>query len=321
VPSASALAPPKLRVSDAELVRAAQSGEVEQLGRLLSRHQASMRAVALAILGHGPAAEDAVQDACLIALRRIGQVRDPAAGGAWLRMLVRNACRRQLRGKSAIPVSDPAVLVRPATDLDPAEILDRQANRDWIWTAIGRLSPTLQLPVLLRYFTDFTTYDEIAALCGVPVGTIRSRLSQARSKLATALLSTASRPYDDINGRADQRRLEAEATLRAAYAHDLAGALAESWLPDVEMIWPTGRRTIGYQALVGGLDRDLTAGVQHHLRAVVAGPNHIVWDDQLQNPADDPDHCPPSVAWVLHLEAGRVRHVRFHHQPRETAAA
>ncbi len=52
-----------------------------------------MRAVAMSLLGYGPDAEDVVQDAALTALRRIGDVRDPAAVGAWLRAVVRNAAR------------------------------------------------------------------------------------------------------------------------------------------------------------------------------------------------------------------------------------
>ncbi|MET1071421.1 MAG: sigma factor, partial [Umezawaea sp.] len=66
-------------VSDVELVRAAQSGEVAALGTLLARHRAGMRAVALGVLGYGPDADDAVQDASLAALSGIGDLRDPAA--------------------------------------------------------------------------------------------------------------------------------------------------------------------------------------------------------------------------------------------------
>lgn len=84
-------------LSDAELARAAQSGDAGALGALIVRHQAGMRAVALSLLGPGPDGEDAVQDAVLVALWRIGDVRNPEAVGAWLWMIVRNACRDRLR--------------------------------------------------------------------------------------------------------------------------------------------------------------------------------------------------------------------------------
>ncbi|MFD3440332.1 RNA polymerase sigma factor [Streptomyces sp. NPDC058685] len=62
-----------------------------------------MRAVALGLLGYGPDAEDVVQDAALTALRRIGDVRDPAAVGAWLRAVVRNGARTRLRATRETP--------------------------------------------------------------------------------------------------------------------------------------------------------------------------------------------------------------------------
>jgi RNA polymerase sigma-70 factor (ECF subfamily) len=52
--------------------------------------------------------------------------------------------------------------------------------RDWVWHAIEELSPNLRLVTMLRYFTEVTAYEHIAELCAVPVGTVRSRLSQAR---------------------------------------------------------------------------------------------------------------------------------------------
>ena len=64
-------------LTDAELTHAAQAGNIGSLGLLLERHRASMQAVALSLLGYGPEAQDAVQDAMLIALHRIGEVREP----------------------------------------------------------------------------------------------------------------------------------------------------------------------------------------------------------------------------------------------------
>jgi RNA polymerase sigma factor (sigma-70 family) len=126
--------------ADVELVRSAQSGEVGGLGLLLARHRGPMYAVALSILGPGSDAEDVVQDACLTALRRIGDVRDPEAVGSWLRALVRNGCRMRLRARTAVPVADVQVLARLPTEPDPAELLERSVSRDWLWAALEKLS-------------------------------------------------------------------------------------------------------------------------------------------------------------------------------------
>ena len=66
-------------LSDAELTRAAQAGDAGSLGVLLARHEAGMRAVALGMIGYGPDTDDVVQDAALVAVRRITDVRNPAA--------------------------------------------------------------------------------------------------------------------------------------------------------------------------------------------------------------------------------------------------
>ncbi|MFE4291175.1 RNA polymerase sigma factor [Streptomyces sp. NPDC056647] len=180
-------------IEDAVLTRAAQAGDVTALGLLLERHRAGMRAVALSVLGPGPDVDDVVQDAAVTALRRVGDVRDPAAVGAWLRMIVRNAARSLLRG--SVPVQPIDDLHLPSTDAGPERWLEQHALRDWIWEAVEELSPALRLPLVLRHFsTGVTSYERIADACGVPVGTVRSRLSQGRSKLASALAATADAP-------------------------------------------------------------------------------------------------------------------------------
>jgi RNA polymerase sigma factor (sigma-70 family) len=119
--------------SDADLVRGAQSGDAAALGVLLRQHEAGMRAVALAILGHGPDAEDAVQDAMVVALGRIGEVRDPSSAGAWLRAIVRNNCRMVLRGRRPAG-PDTLTLTVPG----PEEALEQTALRDWVWAGHRR---------------------------------------------------------------------------------------------------------------------------------------------------------------------------------------
>nr|WSY57290.1 sigma-70 family RNA polymerase sigma factor [Streptomyces sp. NBC_00886] len=200
---------------DASLTRAAQAGEVAAVGLLLERHRAGMRAVALSILGPGADADDVMQDAALTALRRIGDVRDPGAVGAWLRMIVRNASRLVLRDSAVVrPVDE---LPLPSTQVGPEQWLERNALRDWVWEALEELSPNLRMPLLLRYFaTGSTSYEQIADVCGIPVGTVRSRLSRGRAKMADALAATADAPHADAEQRVRAGRVEARELLAAA---------------------------------------------------------------------------------------------------------
>ncbi|WP_428957127.1 RNA polymerase sigma factor [Streptomyces sp. cg35] len=200
---------------DEALTLAAQRGEVAALAQLLERHRPGMRAVALSVLGPGPDVDDVLQEAALVALRRIGDVRNPAVVGPWLRMVVRNAGRAVLRDARRIePVAEVPAPPRSAT---PEQVLDRHAMRDWIWNAVEALSPALQLPVVLRYFSlRLTSNQQIARACGIPVGTVRSRLSQARAQLARTLEATAEAAHEEARGPTRASWAEARETLAAA---------------------------------------------------------------------------------------------------------
>jgi len=304
-------------LSDPELVLSTRSGDATSLAVLLERHRAGMRAVAFSLLGYGPDAEDAVQDAMLVAVRRIGEVRDPAAIGPWLRAVVRNNCRMLARAARPAPLGDWEALRLPAREPTPEELLERRAHRDWVWHALGELSEPVRLVTLLRYFSEVSSYEQIAALCAVPVGTVRSRLNQGRGKLAAALRATADSAHDDIAVLTAARRRDAEETLAAARRGEFERVAREAWWPDLTAILPSGQRVDdGLTVLLRGMDADLSHGVRQRIRHVVAGSDVTIWEADLISPADDPQHCPPAVVWLQHLRAGRVRQLRlFHPRP------
>jgi RNA polymerase sigma factor (sigma-70 family) len=301
-------------LSDSELVRAARAGDATSLAVLLERHRAGMYAVVLGVLGYRPDAEDAVQDAMVVAMGRIDEVRDPAAIDAWLRMVVRNNCRMRLRAPLAVPMGDIEALALPAGEPTPDELVERRAHRDWIWHAVGELSEPVRLVMLLRYFSEVSSYEQIAALCGVPVGTVRSRLNQGRHKLAAALRDTANAAHDDIAALTEARRREAEETLVAAERGEFERVVRDAWWPDLEAVTPDGQHVgEGWNLLLRGMDGDLSRGVRQRITNVVASRDVMIWEADLISPPDDPTACPPSVVWLQHLRDGRVRRLRLFH--------
>jgi RNA polymerase sigma-70 factor (ECF subfamily) len=304
--------------TDADLVRAAQAGDVGSLGSLLTRHRPGQLAVAYGILGARPDAEDAVQEAALVALRRIGDLRDPEAAGAWLRMIVRNACRMRLRVPTDVALDEQVAATVPSAEPDPAELLEQHAARDWVWHALDELSPSLRLVVMLRHFTGVTAYQDIADVCGVPIGTVRSRLSEARRKLAEALLATADAAHDDVTALTAARRRTAEETFAAAHRGQFGAVLADHWSPTVESIWPRGVRATGLDFLVRGMDHDLADGVGHRLTNVLASRDLDIWEFDLVSPPENPSHCPPGAVWVQQRAGGRVQRARLFHTRRPT---
>ncbi|MEU2657217.1 sigma-70 family RNA polymerase sigma factor [Streptomyces sp. NPDC007325] len=292
-------------LTDAELTRRAQAGESGALGLLLARHQAPMKAVALSLLGTGPDADDAVQDAVLTALSRIGDVRDPEAVGAWLRAIVRNNARMRLRATRERPGLPELTSYGP----HPEQVVEQHALRDWIWTGLEKLPPHLRLVLMLRHFSTITSYAEIAEVCEVPVGTVRSRLSQARAAMARALTAEADRTYDNASAITAESRYEAVATLKAAERGPLPREIADLWPRESELVGILSRPGVRLHP-TPVLREVLDAGVRQHLRHVVASRSIAIWEMDVTNPADKPDPCPPTLTWLMFREDRRVRRLR-----------
>jgi hypothetical protein len=234
---------------------------------------------------------------------------------------VRNGCRMYLRSTIPIPVPDITSVLPPERARDPAALFDQYGLRDWVWCAIEELSPALRLVTILRYFTDITAYDQMAEVCGVPIGTVRSRLNQARSKLYEALLRTADLAHDDLTVLTRSHRREAQEMLDAAPRGRFDVALATHWNPALEVTWPQGKRTKGFDYLIEVMDRDLGDGVRQRLTNVVASRDVVIWETDLISPPEDPFHCPPALAWVQFIHDGRVSRLRmFHPRPKARAA-
>jgi RNA polymerase sigma-70 factor (ECF subfamily) len=272
-----------------------------------------MQAVALSLLGYGLEAQDAVQDAMLIALHRIGEVREPNAAGSWLRTLTRNSCLMRLRTSQREVVDEDLLLALPADTPSPEQALDRHALRDWIWRALEELSEPLRLVVLLRYFSGVSAYSQIAALLGIPVGTVRSRLSEAKRKLGAALLATASIAHDDVTLLTSRRRREIADLFTAAEHGQVSGAFADIWAYDLELIGPQGQTSRSRETLMRIMESDLEAGVRQRVVEVTANEQFTIIESNLLSPPWDPQHCPTGVVWLLTLHDHRVRRVRLFH--------
>jgi RNA polymerase sigma-70 factor (ECF subfamily) len=299
--------------SDADLVRDARSGDAASLGLLLDHHRAGMRAVAISLLGWGPDADDVVQDAMLVALRRLGDLRDAAAAGPWLKAITRNVARMRLRSAGREVALGPHLPDPPSSGLTPEQVVDGHALRDWVWAAVETLTEPLQVVVLLRYFSDTTSYDQIAAACEVPVGTVRSRLHEARRQLTGHLLAASTAAHADVGARTAGRRREVEDLLGSAHRGEFRPTLAALAGPDLLLIGPQGQRARGYDLLVSIMDSDLAAGVRQRPVRVTAGRHVTILECDFVNPAWDPWHCPPGVLWLMRLDGGRIDQIRLYH--------
>jgi RNA polymerase sigma-70 factor (ECF subfamily) len=299
-----------------QIVHAAQQGDQQSLALLLEHHYAGMLAVATHLLGHRPDAEDACQDAAITALARIGELRDASAVRSWLHAIVRNNCRTLLRARKPIPVGTAGEDLRASELDDPVARIERSAQRDWIWHGLRQLSPTLQPVAMLRYFTEHNSYEHIAALCGVPVGTVRSRLSEVRRQLTLTLPRVRDDRHQDASTLTAERRDEAAAILSAVANGVPLRTLDGRWSDDLVMRWPNGSRSTGLGSVFAVMGTDYDGGVRYRLVNVVAGPGITIWENEFVNPPEDPEHCPPAGTWLLRDKAGLVGEVRLIHAAR-----
>lgn len=297
--------------TDAELVASARAGDAAALGVLLERHRPRLFATALAILGFRADAEDVVQESFVIALQRIGDVRDPAAIGAWLQMIVRRAClalRRRRRGEVFTDIMHD----RADDRVSPQERIEQLELHDWVWGTLAELPEPLRVTVMLRYFGSFESYEELAAILGVPIGTVRSRLSEGKRKLAEALLARAGLVDDDQRRRSRERgRLWADAFAEIFRRGDSTEFIAR-FEPDLMVGWSNGKQARGREHLAAEIEGDLDAGVRIEVVKVLASDGVSIVEGRFVNPVESPTHCPPGIALVLFEPRERATGIRMH---------
>ena len=193
--------------------------------------------------------------------------------------------------------------------------MERGALRDWVWTALERLPEPQRVAVMLRYFLTATSYSAIAEICDVPVGTVRSRLNAARARLADELLAAAAAAHTDRETVREWSRAAGAAML--AFQHSGDQALLESaFSTQVAFRMADGVERRGRANLATGLARDFEAGVTARPLRVVPGEHVAIAELLLENPHDQPLHCPPAVTQVHYHDAGRTYRLVSHYAPR-----
>ncbi|RQW99427.1 RNA polymerase subunit sigma-70 [Micromonospora inaquosa] len=171
---------------DGELWQRARQGEAECFGVLFDRHGGAVRAFCARRTGSIDAADDLVSIVFLEAWRRRGEV-ELVDGNAlpWLygiaRRTIQHRWRTAVRHRRALERLAPASAT-PDHAEEVAGRLDDERHLARLRAALERLRPP-DRDVLLLCVWQGLTYAEAAVALGVPVGTVRSRLSRARSRL------------------------------------------------------------------------------------------------------------------------------------------
>jgi len=297
-------------VGDATLVALARAGEIEAFAGLLERHRTSLYATAVPLLRNREDAMDAVQETYLTALGRLGTLRDPAAAAGWLHAILRNVCLMQLR-RSRRETAWEAVEL-PTDEPGPADMVDRQALRDWVWSALDSLTPDDRITVMLRYFSRCTSYQDIAAVTAVPIGTVRSRLHRARSQLASALRLTVDGTNLSQASTEAARRTQWEHFYAEVHQTPIARTYRDVYASRVH-VRDTGNSWLGVTAWSEHEREAIELGVRARIAGLAASRDTTILEIDFLNPAGADDHCPPRSTFVHRLEAGRSHRLDIHY--------
>jgi RNA polymerase sigma-70 factor, ECF subfamily len=163
---------------DTDLIRRTLSGDMNAFGILIARYERSMFIVSRCILRDRQLAEDATQDAFLAAFRALPTLKNAAAFGAWLAMIVRRRSQELSRARPRlVPLRNDLPEPRaPALDFAPDRLL----------AALLQLPETEHQALLLRHFENLD-FAAIARITGESTSTVSKRISRGHARLRELL--------------------------------------------------------------------------------------------------------------------------------------
>ncbi|HTW16206.1 MAG TPA: RNA polymerase sigma factor SigM [Nocardioides sp.] len=211
--------------TDADLLAAHVAGDTSAFGVLFARHRDRLWAVAVRTMGNPEDAADGLQDGMIAAYRRAGSFRGDAAVTTWLHRVVVNACLDRLRAAKvrrteALPddleeYAGRGSMVTSVTESgsdagDPADLSVRAERRRAVLAALALL-PAEQRAALVLVDMEGYSVAEVAQMLDCPEGTVKSRCSRGRTRLA-ALLGALAPRVDE--GHTPSRNPRAAAAVR-----------------------------------------------------------------------------------------------------------
>src|SRR5262245_12693619 len=172
---------------DHMLIQRFLAGEEEAFERLVERYYQRIDRLAQQVVRHPMAAEDIAQEVFLRAYRGLPRFRGEASFYSWLYRIAINLCLNYLR-RQANQVStaqNPDASTLSVTD-DPSVVLEAQERERLIRKAIDTLPSHYRIAIILRDLEGLS-YQEIADILSVPLGTVKSRINFGKRLLRNTL--------------------------------------------------------------------------------------------------------------------------------------
>jgi RNA polymerase sigma-70 factor, ECF subfamily len=173
------------------LIARAQAGDVRAFEALIAAHAGQVRRFARAFSSSEPDADDLAQEALLKVFRSLRLYRRESAFSTWLYAVVRNAFLDFAKSRAVRERSREASLDEAQAEELPGGAradahLEQEELRRRVWRALRQVSLEYRTALVL-FDIEGRSYEEVAAVEEVPVGTIKSRLSRGRAQLRKLL--------------------------------------------------------------------------------------------------------------------------------------
>lgn len=179
-------------MTEQELVRAAAGGDTEAFARLVRTYENKIYSLAFRMCGSADDASDIAQEVFLAAWRGLPSFRGDSGFATWLYRLTSNAAidylRRQKKQRGDMSLDDEELgLDAVDTGPGPQDAAERTEVRSVVAAGLQELSEGHRQVLVLREIQGLS-YEEIADVLEVDLGTVKSRISRARSALRKILL-------------------------------------------------------------------------------------------------------------------------------------
>jgi RNA polymerase sigma-70 factor, ECF subfamily len=176
---------------DAELVAASKAGDQDAFAQLVQRHQRRVFNLVFRILQHYEEANEVTQETFFAAWQGLPAFRGDARFSTWLYRIAYNCCVKQLEQRKRddalqTAVQGQQVLQEESCDERAAEKLEMRERQILVRKHLSLLPAKYRIVLILRHFQEMT-YEEMAEILTIPIGTIKTHLFRARNLLKERL--------------------------------------------------------------------------------------------------------------------------------------
>ena len=190
------------REQEAQIVQRVLQGDVNAFEKLVLEYEKSVYAITQRMTGNAEDAADMTQETFIKAYNSLSSFRGDSKFSVWLYRIATNVCLDFLRSRSRKPTVSLSVEDDDGEEVEldiadesqsPERLLERGLTRDAVRRGLNALSPEYRQILLLREIQGLS-YEEIADVLTLEVGTVKARIFRARKRLCAFLLADGNIP-------------------------------------------------------------------------------------------------------------------------------